>query len=87
MPAFHRLDFSVNFEKETSKGNLRTWTVGVYNTYNQANPFYLDVKTNYNYSERNPTTGRQAIVGYNNQLVKRSVIPFLPFVNYSIKIK
>lgn len=87
MPAFHRLDFSINFKKETQRGNFRTWTVGVYNAYNQANPFYLDVKTNYNYSERSPTTGRRTIVGYNNKLVKQSVIPFLPFVNYSIKIK
>ena len=87
MPAFHRLDFSINFKKETPRGNTRTWTLGIYNAYNQANPFYLDVKTNYKYSERNTNTGSAIITGYSNQLVKQSVIPFLPFVNYSIKLK
>jgi CarboxypepD_reg-like domain/TonB-dependent Receptor Plug Domain len=87
MPAFHRLDFSINFKKETNKGNLRTWTLGVYNVYNQANPFYLDVKTNYIYSKQNSSSSRATTLGYNNQLVKKSVIPFLPFVNYSLILK
>ena len=87
MPAFHRLDFSVNFKKQTPKGHQRTWTLGVYNAYNQANPFYLDVKTNYIFGNRSIATGQQEILGYNHQLVKRSVIPFLPFINYSIKLK
>jgi outer membrane receptor for ferrienterochelin and colicin len=88
MPAYHRLDFSINFKKETQKGNLRTWTLGVYNTYNQTNPFYLRLKTDYSYSEPNGwSSSSRKITGFDNQLLKQSVIPFLPFINYSIKIR
>lgn len=81
MPAYHRLDFSFNFKAETYKGNQRVWTVGVYNAYNQKNPFYLDVRWGVQ------TNANKQVTGWNNNLVKRSVIPFLPFVNYTLKIK
>lgn len=81
MPAYHRLDFSFNFKAETYRGNQRIWTVGVYNSYNQKNPFYLDVRWGVQSTKPNE------ISGWNNILVKRSVIPILPFVNYTLKIK
>ena len=81
MPAYHRLDFSFNFKAETYRGNQRIWTVGVYNAYNQKNPFYLDVRWGIQSTKPN------VINGWDNKLVKRSVIPFLPFVNYTLKIK
>jgi hypothetical protein len=45
MPAFHKLDVGVNLIKRKSKGT-RTWFFGVYNLYNQANPFFLFYKRN-----------------------------------------
>jgi len=39
-PAYHRLDFSVNFHKKKKYGT-RTWNISVYNVYNRSNPFYL----------------------------------------------
>lgn len=47
MPSFHKLDVGVNFIKRKERG-LRTWFVGVYNVYNQANPFFLFYKKNNN---------------------------------------
>ncbi len=82
LPSYHRLDFGINFKKETYRQNLRTWSLGIYNLYNHKNPFYIDVDWSYN---RNSVG--TSIVGWRNNLVKRSVIPFLPYVSYSLKIK
>jgi len=48
MPAYHRLDIGVNFNKDTKWGH-RTWSVGVYNAYNRKNPFYLAFGYNNNH--------------------------------------
>jgi len=40
MPAYHRLDFGINFRKQKKYGQ-RTWSVGAYNVYNRKNHFYL----------------------------------------------
>lgn len=40
MPAYHRLDFSINFHKEKKWGR-RTWNLSVYNAYNRQNPFFM----------------------------------------------
>jgi len=40
MPAYHRLDLSVNLNKEKKRG-LRTWSFGIYNAYARQNPFVV----------------------------------------------
>ncbi len=40
MPAYHRLDFSVNFKKEKKWGQ-RIWNISIYNIYNRQNPFMV----------------------------------------------
>lgn len=42
-PNYHRLDLGINFHKETSRGNHRTWNISIYNAYNRMNPFYVSV--------------------------------------------
>lgn len=42
MPAYHRMDLSISFFKQTSWGERR-WVVGVYNAYNRENPFFVDI--------------------------------------------
>ncbi len=42
LPAYHRLDFSVNLSKQKKRGK-RTWSIGVYNAYNNVNPFYTRI--------------------------------------------
>ena len=39
LPAYHRLDFSLNISKQKKRGK-RTWSFSVYNAYNHINPFY-----------------------------------------------
>ncbi len=43
LPAYHRLDLSINLEKEKKHG-VRTWQFGLYNAYNQKNIFFLYYK-------------------------------------------
>lgn len=40
MAAYHRLDLSLEFYKK-KKNYERTWVVGVYNTYNRPNPYFI----------------------------------------------
>lgn len=40
MPAYHRMDLGMNFNKEKKHG-IRTWNVSIYNCYNHLNPFML----------------------------------------------
>lgn len=42
MPAYHRLDLSINFHKKKKWGE-RIWNVSIYNVYSRNNPFYLYV--------------------------------------------
>lgn len=42
MPAYHRLDIGMSFNRKTKWGK-RSWVIGVYNAYNRQNPFYIDV--------------------------------------------
>lgn len=76
MPAYHRMDIGMNFHKQKKHG-IRTWSVSVYNAYNQKNPFMLMWL-------RNGDT-----VGYdtrdNMQLMKLSIFPVIPTVSYSFK--
>ena len=71
-PAYHRLDLSVNFEKEKKRGT-RTWNVSVYNAYNRRNPFFL-------YTENNGLE-RQSQSGKRN-LVQQSLFSIIPSISY-----
>ena len=44
LPAYHRLDFGLNYTKPTEKG-VKKWTIGIYNAYNRQNAYYLYFKT------------------------------------------
>lgn len=41
MPAFHRLDLSLDREYQTIKGNKQWFGISIYNVYNRINPFYM----------------------------------------------
>jgi hypothetical protein len=83
LPAQHRLDVGANFHKEKKKG-LRTWSISVYNAYNQMNPFMLYWKNdeNNNYTTSNPSIYTQT---YKKKLAKVSLLPIIPTVTYSYK--
>lgn len=69
MPAYHRLDLSVNLKKEMKWGQ-RTWSFGIYNVYSRQNPFYLEFG--------NDSAG-------NRKLYQYSLFPFIPSFSYAFK--
>ena len=76
LPAYHRMDISVNFHKQKKHG-VRTWNISVYNLYNRQNPFIVYPMT----SERYDGGGVQ----YSTALMQRSLFPILPSVSYIYK--
>lgn len=68
MPAYHRLDLSLNFHKQLKKAK-RTWSIGVYNVYNRKNPFFIDFSTDN--------------VG-NLRLTQISLFPIIPSFSYNL---
>ncbi len=76
MPAYHRLDFGINFKKR-KKWGTRVWRIGLYNAYNRKNAFmvYID----YDELEKNNfDTTQEKIKTY-------SIFPLIPSINYSFK--
>ena len=69
MPAYHRLDVSLNFKKKTKWGS-RVFNISAYNAYNHQNPFFLYVRDNYN-------SGRE--------VRQVSLFPILPSIGYIFK--
>lgn len=65
-PAYHRLDIALNLDKYFKKGERR-WSFGVYNVYNRINPTFI-----FAYTQDDGSAN----------LVKRGLIPVLPFVSY-----
>lgn len=87
LPASHRLNLGVNFNKKTKHG-MRTWNISIYNAYNSMNPtlvyakirgdeplWYIDEYGNY-------------ISGYNKSklfMKKITLLPIIPSVTYTYK--
>ncbi len=69
MKSYHRLDLSIAFSKKKKRG-IRTWTIGTYNTYSRKNPFFLDIRREFN--------GEDKFVQY-------SLFPIIPSISYSFK--
>jgi len=68
-PPYHRLDFCFNFIKKKEFGT-RTWTIGLYNAYNHANPYYMFVAKD-----------KKGVV----KMYAFSFFPILPSISYSYK--
>lgn len=74
LPAYHRMDISVNFHKQKKHG-VRTWNISVYNLYNRQNPFIIYPRTTESNSSGEFYTG----------LYQRSLFPIMPSVSYIYK--
>jgi len=68
-PAFHRLDLSINLDKELQRGQRR-WSFGLYNAYNRVNPSFI-----YTRRKDNGSVG----------VFKQGLLPIVPLVNYQFK--
>lgn len=87
LPASHRLNIGVNFNKKTKHG-MRTWNISLYNAYNAMNPtliytkrqdsdflYYKDEHGNY-------------VQGHNKSTItikKLTLLPIIPSVTYTYK--
>ena len=76
LPAYHRMDVSVNFHRPQRHGIL-TWNISVYNLYNRQNPFIIYPKS----AERSDANGTT----YSTVLMQRSLFPILPSVSLIYK--
>jgi hypothetical protein len=72
MRPYHRLDIAINFNK-TKKNFTQTFSISIYNAYNQSNPYFYFFDTEYN----------------NGKIIKKiyqqSLFPIIPSVSYNIK--
>lgn len=70
LPDYHRLDIGINIHSEYTWGSS-VLTIGLYNAYNQQNPFYRDTEVNIE----------------NRELIFEDVtlIPILPALSYTVK--
>ena len=78
MPAYHRMDVSVNFHRKLKHGN-RTINISVYNLYNRKNPFMLYKK------EGKVSTNRTTGETYPSTLMQLSIFPIIPSISYTFK--
>lgn len=69
LPASHRLNIGVNFNKKTKHG-IRTWNISLYNVYNAMNPAWV-------YQGQNKA-GKNVIKKY-------TLLPIIPSVTYTYK--
>lgn len=73
MPAYHRLDVSVNFIKQKKWGE-RTWSLSVYNAYNRRNAYYWFVQGG--------TIQRNDRLSPTRKLYQVSLFTIIPSVSY-----
>ena len=76
LPAYHRMDVSVNFHKKKRHG-VRTWNISIYNLYNRQNPFIIYPVGVERYDGQGTT--------YSTKLMQRSLFPMMPSVAYIYK--
>ena len=69
MRAYHRLDISFSFWKNTKWGRSK-WTLAFYNLYSRRNPFFMDLSSD---AQNNP------------KFVQYSLFPIIPSIAYAFK--
>lgn len=76
MPAYHRLDFSVNWQFLKRRKFESGLNFSIYNLYNRKNPFYI-------YFDSSMTTDQQIAT----KAYKVSLFPIIPSITWNFKIK
>lgn len=78
MPDSHRLDIGFSRKIVNKRGWEKTLNLGLYNAYNQANPYALDIVM----KVVPPDLSNRRLV-----VKQYSLFPILPSISYSIKFK
>ncbi|TKG95598.1 TonB-dependent receptor [Puteibacter caeruleilacunae] len=76
MPAYHRLDLSLNWKAQKGKFE-HAFSLGLYNVYNQKNPYKISL-----YDE---SVGEQGVYFDKKVIKEKSLFGILPAISYSIK--
>ena len=83
MPIYHRADIGFNKRYLTKRNREVMWSLGIYNVYNRAKPYYLEPSVNTKFIPL-PNGGGTSV--YDNITIKlKNVIPILPYFSYQIK--
>jgi hypothetical protein len=77
LPAYHRLDIGLDFTKE-KRHWTRTWSVGAYNAYSRANPFFL-------FRDSESVQLPDGTYTSKPVLKKAALVPIIPYINWSFK--
>lgn len=87
LPASHRLNLGVNFNKKTKHG-IRTWNISVYNAYNAMNPnivYSKYKKSSYLYQP----DGNGGFIEHKEEgkisIKKLTILPCIPSVTYTYR--
>jgi hypothetical protein len=72
MPAYHRLDFSLTYERQTQKKFQSSWNFGLYNVYGRQNAYTITFRDN----ENDPTR---------TEAVQTSLFRWVPSITYNFK--
>lgn len=86
LPASHRLNLSINFNKKTRHG-IRTWNVSLYNVYNAMNPTLVYTERKYESWGYYPADGTYVSApGKGKTIIKKlTLLPLIPSVTYTYK--
>lgn len=76
LPAYHRLDFGVNYIMLDKKDKYSDITFSIYNVYNRQNPYFI-----FNDISGNPSAGEDIQV----QATQVSLFPILPTISWNFK--
>lgn len=94
LPASHRLNLGINFNKKTKHG-MRTWNISLYNAYNAMNPNLVYSKWEQGYNLIYNDFYNSIYQGNDNQynsekksktvIKKLTILPCIPSVTYTYK--
>lgn len=88
LPASHRLNIGVNFNKKTKHG-VRTWNISFYNTYNAMNPTIIYSNNSGGYASyiKNQEDGKVYLqyIPAKRKITKLTLLPCVPSVTYTYK--
>lgn len=85
LPASHRLNLGINFNKKTKHG-VRTWNISLYNAYNAMNPSLVYSSTSYGSYGSYGDPNAPGKIGTGKTVIKKlTILPCIPSVTYTYK--